>query len=261
MTDRTSSAARATPASRRGPHASDIPELACPKCHGVMRTYARGGLIIELCEDCRGIFLDNGELERLIDAEGGGWSGIDVRGRRPEALTRSNRPTLVAPDLIRPAQMTSRSQPPRPRARDEVSRSRRCSRRASWSWTGEATALPTRRLASSLPDQYRDPAWARATLYACGPSHPRGDPMTSAIRVHAVHAVREVHVDVAHLANAGDMIGRFSQLVPSTRIEIFDEDRDLRRRVERAAAARGALRGGDRRALDRPHPMRGREPG
>lgn len=76
MTDRASSAARATPASRRGPHTPATPELTCPKCQGVMRTYARGGLIIELCEDCRGIFLDNGELERLIDAEGGGWSGI-----------------------------------------------------------------------------------------------------------------------------------------------------------------------------------------
>jgi Zn-finger nucleic acid-binding protein len=41
-----------------------------------MRTYARGGLTLELCEDCRGIFLDVGELERLIDVEGGGWSGV-----------------------------------------------------------------------------------------------------------------------------------------------------------------------------------------
>jgi len=76
MTDKASSRAQATPASPRGPDTSATPELKCPKCHGVMRTYARGGLIIELCEDCRGIFLDNGELERLIDAEGGGWSGI-----------------------------------------------------------------------------------------------------------------------------------------------------------------------------------------
>jgi Zn-finger nucleic acid-binding protein len=40
-----------------------------------MRAYARGGLTLELCEDCRGIFVDQGELERLIE-EGGGWSGI-----------------------------------------------------------------------------------------------------------------------------------------------------------------------------------------
>jgi hypothetical protein len=76
MTDKARPTAQATPASPRAPHTSATPELRCPKCHGVMRTYARGGLIIELCEDCRGIFLDNGELERLIDAEGGGWSGI-----------------------------------------------------------------------------------------------------------------------------------------------------------------------------------------
>jgi Zn-finger nucleic acid-binding protein len=41
-----------------------------------MRTYVRGGIVVEMCEDCRGIFLDHGELERLIDVEGGGWSGI-----------------------------------------------------------------------------------------------------------------------------------------------------------------------------------------
>lgn len=41
-----------------------------------MRPYARSGLLVEMCEDCRGMFLDQGELERLIDAEGGGWSGI-----------------------------------------------------------------------------------------------------------------------------------------------------------------------------------------
>lgn len=49
--------------------------LVCPKCHGRMRTYERTGIVLEQCEDCRGIYLDSGELERLIDAEGGGWSG------------------------------------------------------------------------------------------------------------------------------------------------------------------------------------------
>ena len=76
MTDKAGSPAQATPPSGRDPHTPATPALECPKCHGVMRTYARGGLILDLCEDCRGIFLDSGELERLIDAEGGGWSGI-----------------------------------------------------------------------------------------------------------------------------------------------------------------------------------------
>lgn len=44
-------------------------ELTCPKCHGVMRQYERGGITLDQCAECRGIFLDRGELDRLIDAE------------------------------------------------------------------------------------------------------------------------------------------------------------------------------------------------
>jgi Zn-finger nucleic acid-binding protein len=44
-------------------------ELTCPKCHGTMRTYERNGVHVDQCSDCRGIFLDRGELDRLIDAE------------------------------------------------------------------------------------------------------------------------------------------------------------------------------------------------
>jgi hypothetical protein len=60
----------------RPPTAAAAPALVCPKCQGAMWTYVRGGIVVELCEDCRGIFLDKGELERLIDVEGGGWSGL-----------------------------------------------------------------------------------------------------------------------------------------------------------------------------------------
>jgi Zn-finger nucleic acid-binding protein len=44
-------------------------DLICPKCQGLMRTYERSGVTVDQCADCRGIFLDRGELERLIDAE------------------------------------------------------------------------------------------------------------------------------------------------------------------------------------------------
>ncbi len=49
--------------------------LTCPKCGGLMVEYDRTSIMVEQCQECRGIFLDHGELERLIDAEGGGWSG------------------------------------------------------------------------------------------------------------------------------------------------------------------------------------------
>jgi len=43
--------------------------MICPKCRGQMTAYERNGITIDQCSSCRGIFLDRGELERLIDAE------------------------------------------------------------------------------------------------------------------------------------------------------------------------------------------------
>jgi hypothetical protein len=48
--------------------------MTCPKCHGSMRQYERAGVTVDQCTECRGIFLDRGELERLIDAENA-WHG------------------------------------------------------------------------------------------------------------------------------------------------------------------------------------------
>jgi Zn-finger nucleic acid-binding protein len=54
--------------------------LTCPKCGGSMHTYERNGIAIEQCGECRGIFLDRGELERLIDAEASYAQRGDDRG-------------------------------------------------------------------------------------------------------------------------------------------------------------------------------------
>jgi uncharacterized protein len=40
-----------------------------------MRTYERNGVHVDQCSDCRGIFLDRGELDRLLDAEKSVQSG------------------------------------------------------------------------------------------------------------------------------------------------------------------------------------------
>lgn len=73
----------------------------CPKCGGTMRSFERSGIVIEQCEDCRGIFLDHGELERFVDAEGGGWSGR-VGPARPE--WRPDAPSRAPGDLASDAQ-------------------------------------------------------------------------------------------------------------------------------------------------------------
>ena len=49
-------------------------DLTCPKCQGAMRTYERNGVHVDQCSECRGIFLDRGELEKLVDAENS-WHG------------------------------------------------------------------------------------------------------------------------------------------------------------------------------------------
>ncbi|MFF3847438.1 zf-TFIIB domain-containing protein [Streptomyces sp. NPDC002328] len=43
--------------------------MQCPKCHAPMHTYNRNGVQIEQCANCRGIFLDYGELEALTRME------------------------------------------------------------------------------------------------------------------------------------------------------------------------------------------------
>lgn len=43
--------------------------VSCPKCRGDLVVYERQGIVIDQCRDCRGIWLDRGELEHLIDLE------------------------------------------------------------------------------------------------------------------------------------------------------------------------------------------------
>lgn len=79
--------------------------LICPKCAGQMRSYERNGVTVDQCTDCRGIFLDRGELERLIEAEdvhyGGSAGGrreqtgaapTDARGRDERATEQDEPP-------------------------------------------------------------------------------------------------------------------------------------------------------------------------
>ncbi len=44
--------------------------LICPKCGSEMRSYERNAVTVDQCTECKGIFLDRGELERLVTAEG-----------------------------------------------------------------------------------------------------------------------------------------------------------------------------------------------
>ncbi len=56
--------------------------LLCPKCHNVMHQYERNGVVVDQCTECKGLFLDRGELEKLVKAENGWYGDDDDRERR-----------------------------------------------------------------------------------------------------------------------------------------------------------------------------------
>jgi Zn-finger nucleic acid-binding protein len=57
-----------------------------------MRTYERNGVHVDQCTDCRGIFLDRGELDRLVDAENA-WHGDDAAAAESEHREPQRGPT------------------------------------------------------------------------------------------------------------------------------------------------------------------------
>jgi uncharacterized protein len=68
---------------------NDALVLICPKCGSDMRRYERNGVVVDQCTGCRGIFLDRGELEHLMDAEGRYNAGDqDDRSREPKKKSK-----------------------------------------------------------------------------------------------------------------------------------------------------------------------------
>ena len=72
-------------------------DLICPKCQGRMRTYERSGVTVDQCTECRGIFLDRGELERLVDAEQGWQRSHPASRDRYDDHDRDRRPSFPNP--------------------------------------------------------------------------------------------------------------------------------------------------------------------
>lgn len=43
-----------------------MPLLLCPNCNASMQNVNRSGVEIDMCPSCRGVWLDRGELEKLL---------------------------------------------------------------------------------------------------------------------------------------------------------------------------------------------------
>lgn len=69
-------------------------DLRCPKDGAALRSYERSGITIERCSECGGVFLDRGELEKLIAQEGQfvGSAAGEQDAREQDAREREDRP-------------------------------------------------------------------------------------------------------------------------------------------------------------------------
>lgn len=57
-----------------------MPLLMCPNDSSPMQTLERTGVQFDMCPTCRGVWLDRGELEKLMEV-----SAQDARGAAPSA--------------------------------------------------------------------------------------------------------------------------------------------------------------------------------
>nr|WP_082373103.1 zf-TFIIB domain-containing protein [Nocardia sp. NRRL S-836] len=78
--------------------------MICPKCRHAMHTFDRDGIHLEQCENCRGIYLDNGELEQIL---------LSYRAHLQSELRQAPSP-VPAPPPYQPAPMQAPHQPAPP---------------------------------------------------------------------------------------------------------------------------------------------------
>jgi Zn-finger nucleic acid-binding protein len=73
-------------------------DLLCPKCHNLMRAYERNGVVVDQCTECKGLFLDRGELEKLVTAESAWYGDAGGPARAAAAPPHEDRPPQRRPD-------------------------------------------------------------------------------------------------------------------------------------------------------------------
>lgn len=62
-----------------------MPLLLCPNCNVSMQNVTRSGVELDMCPTCRGVWLDRGELEKILEG------GREVRQADVQARERFDR--------------------------------------------------------------------------------------------------------------------------------------------------------------------------
>lgn len=89
--------------------------MKCPNCDATLAMSERLGVEIDYCPQCRGVWLDRGEIDRLLETE------------------RAQTPAAVAAAPAPPPQAQSGYAPPRPYGYDDRGGSDQRGRKRKWS--------------------------------------------------------------------------------------------------------------------------------
>lgn len=65
--------------------------MRCPLCGVPMREVPRRGVVIDVCPECRGVWLDAGEMEKLL-AHAEVWEAEDFRRHDDDEVIYSRHP-------------------------------------------------------------------------------------------------------------------------------------------------------------------------
>ena len=81
--------------------------MNCPVCDGKLRQVQKHGVEVDICPDCKGVWLDRGELDKIVE------------------LVSSGGPAQVREEPVQPRQQEYRPEPKEDRERYREDRDRR----------------------------------------------------------------------------------------------------------------------------------------
>ncbi len=64
--------------------------MNCPKCHVELRMADRQGVEVDYCPECRGIWLDRGELDKIIERSAAAMGGGPEPSEPAEAFGKGH---------------------------------------------------------------------------------------------------------------------------------------------------------------------------
>jgi len=92
-----------------GKKESDMPLLMCPNCHSGMKEITRENVQLDMCPECHGVWLDRGELQKLLEAVKTEAESAAPPQAQPPAPTHVATPIAQAPP---PQHQPPYAQPP-----------------------------------------------------------------------------------------------------------------------------------------------------